>query len=524
VGRNILTHPGSSPWRDEAIRRGYAGISAFPLLVDGEILGNLTIVAAEADAFDEWEVRVLGELAEDLAYGIGNLRVRAKQREAEETIRHMAFYDALTGLPNRVLLRERLAAAVSAAKRARRSLALLLLTGGRFHEINDTLGYEQGDRMLRELVRRLGTVVVEPEMLARVGEAEFALLLPTGSADHATRVAQRIAQALYEPIDLSSGVSADTCMRIGIALYPGHGTDPDALVRRATMAMRQASQAAKPYAIYSGSLDRDSTRRLALMGDLHRAIEHNELLLYCQPKVRIATGEVCGAEALVRWRHPELGMLSTGEFVKLAEHAGLITPLTQWVLEAACSQCYRWREAGLSVPLSVNLSAQDLRDARLIDRIEGLFSTWGTESDWIEFELTESALMEDPQGTLAILTQLKGLAVRLFVDDFGTGYSSLSYLQKLPVDAIKIDQSFVMAMRESKDSEVIVRSTIELGHNLNLEVVAEGVENEAVWARLAELGCDTAQGYQISMPIEAEAFGEWKARFDAGIAPQSPEA
>lgn len=519
VGRNILTNPDSAPWRAQALKCGFAAISAFPLIIDGEVIGNLTILASEPDAFDAWEVQLLEELSEDLAYGIANLRTRVKQREAQATIARMAFYDALTNLPNRALLRDRLLEAIAAARQEHRSLALLLLSVERFNEINDTLGYEQGDQLLLELVSRLRDVSREDELLARIGEADFALLLPNGSAEYATEVAQRITQALYEPVELSSAVRADARANIGIALFPGHGTDPDALVRRATMAMRQAKQAASGYAIYAGSLDRDSTRRLALMGDLHRAMAHNELLLFCQPKVRIASRQVCGAEALVRWQHPQFGMLSTGEFVKLAEHAGLITPLTHWVLDAACSQCYRWHEAGLNEPLSINLSAHDLRDPRLLGRIMGLFSTWGTQPDWIEFELTESALMEEPQGTLATLTQLKKLGVKLFIDDFGTGYSSLSYLQKLPVDAIKIDQSFVMAMAESKDSEAIVRSTIELGHNLNLEVVAEGIESEAVWARLAELGCDTAQGYVISTPIPADTFGEWKSRFEAGMHP-----
>lgn len=509
IGRNVLTDPDLVAWREEALKRGYAAASAFPLRINGELIGNLSITAVDPDAFDETEARLLGELAEDLSYGIANLRIRAKHQEAEKTIERMAYYDSLTGLPNRALLREHLQQAIELARQQHRSLALLLLKLDQFQEINDTLGYREGDALLREIPVRLGGFVRQSELLARVGEDEFAVLLPSAGAEYATQAAHRMVRALYEPLELA-GLTVDSRACIGIALFPGHGADPDALIRRANVAAYQAKRTARGYAIYVGSEDQECTRRLALMGDLRRAIERNELLLYCQPKVDLASGHVCGAEALVRWPHSQYGMLFPEEFIKLAEHGGLITPLTHWVLEAAFSQSYAWQEAGVNHPLSVNLSAHDLRDPRLLERIKGLFATWGTRPDRIQFELTESALMVDPAGALATLARLKDLGVELFIDDFGSGYSSLSYLQKLPVDSIKIDQSFVGSMLAHEDSAIIVRSTIDLGHNLDLEVVAEGVESEAVWDRLAALGCDTAQGYYIGMPIPTGQFKEWE--------------
>jgi len=242
---------------------------------------------------------------------------------------------------------------------------------------------------------------------------------------------------------------------------------------------------------------------------LRGAIDRNELLLYCQPKVQIAGRRLCGAEALVRWQHKEHGMVSPTEFVQLAEQAGLIAPLTGWVLEAAFSQRYTWHEEGIDQPLAVNLSVRDLRDPRLLDRIRGLFATWGTLPDWMQFEITESALMDDPDGGIDTLRKLKDLGAELVVDDFGTGYSSLSYLQRMPVDAIKIDQSFVRRMSVDKDSATIVRSTIELSHSLKLQAIAEGVESEALWLQLSELGCDICQGYYVGKPLLANGFREW---------------
>ncbi|MGH8806800.1 MAG: putative bifunctional diguanylate cyclase/phosphodiesterase [Noviherbaspirillum sp.] len=514
VGRNLLTDPAYAgphyaPLRENAMKSGYASISVFPLRADGEILGTLGLAAAEPDAFDQKEVCLLSELADDLAYGIVNLRLRVKHREAQATIARLAYYDPLTGLPNRTLLLDRLDAAMQAARQGHHALALLHLEVGRFHEINKVLGYRSGDQLLQELAQRLVRAVAENETLARVGEAEFALLLPSGGAEYAIRIAQQLTAILHDPVEVS-GLMVDASVSIGIALFPGHATEPEALLRRANAAMRQARPGRGGYAMYTGGQEEKNTRRLALMGDLRRAIEQNELLLYYQPKVDIASRRLCGAEALVRWPHPAHGMISTTEFIRLAEQAGLITPLTNWVLESTFSQCYAWHEAGMDRPLSVNLSAHDLRDPRLIDHIRGLFSTWGVQPELIQFELTESALMEDPASALETLNDLKRFDTKLFIDDFGTGYSSLSYLQKLPVDSVKIDQSFVAPMTTSDDSAVIVRSTIELGHNLDLEVVAEGVDSQAVWDRLATLGCDVAQGFLVSAPMPADQFEAWE--------------
>lgn len=512
VGRHILTDPAYAPLREEAIKRGYASATAFPLRIDGGVLGALVMAAAEPDAFDEEEVRLVSELADDLAYGIANLRIREQHRQAQATIARLAYYDPLTELPNRTLLLEQLQDAIHTAKQQHQALALLHLDIGRYREINQVLGYRSGNQLLQELTQRLARTIKESETLARVGEAEFALLLPHASADYAIQVAQRLVAALHEPVEVA-GLMVDPRAGIGIALYPGHATEAEALLRRANAAMHEARPGRGGYAMYTGGQEQEFTRRLALMGDLRRSIERNELLLYCQPKVDIASRRVCGAEALVRWQHPVHGMLLPIEFIKLAEHAGLITPVTNWMLDAAFSQSYAWHEAGLERALSVNLSAHDLNDPGLIDRIRGLFSTWGIAPELIQFELTESALMEDPAGALATLTQLKKLDTRLFIDDFGTGYSSLSYLQQLPVDSVKIDQSFVIPMVTSADSAVIVRSTIELGHNLELEVVAEGVESQAVWDRLAGLGCDVAQGYLMGMPMPAEQFSNWETQW-----------
>ncbi len=517
VARNLLTDPAYAspeyaPLRANALERGYASVTAFPLYVDGAVLGGLVMTAAEPDSFDEEEVRLLQEMADDLAYGIANLRTRDQHRAAQATIQRLAYYDTLTDLPNRTLLVQVMDGVMQAAKQQNRSLALLHLEVGRFREINKILGYRAGDELLRALAGRLALVVGENETLARVGEAEFALLLPNSGAEYAIQVAQRLVRTLDEPVEVA-GLMLDARVGIGIALSPGHATDAEALIRRANAAMHQAKYAHGGYAMYVGGQEQENTRRLALMGDLHRAIRNNELQLYCQPKVDMASRRVCGAEALVRWLHPQHGMVSTVEFIQLAEQAGTITPLTNWMLEAAFSQSYAWQEAGLERALAVNLSAHDLYDPGFIDRIRGMFSTWGIAPQRIQFELTESSLMEDPAAALETLVLLKALDVELFIDDYGTGYSSLSYLQKLPVDALKIDQSFVMPLMRDGDSAAIVSSTIELGHSLGKKVVAEGVESLEIWDRLAALGCDVAQGYHISKPLPAEQFRAWEAHW-----------
>ena len=508
--------------REYAVQRGHASFAAFPLRVEGQVLGALAIAATEPDAFDEAEVKLLSELADDLAYGVANLRMQIQKREAQATLARLAYYDTLTGLANRTKLVEELDAALDAAKRQHHSLAVLHLEVGHFREINKVLGYRAGDELLQTIGRRLSSAIQSKEILAKVGEAEFVLLLPNGGAEYAMQVAQRLLIMLREPVEVAQ-LTLDARMAIGIALFPGHATSAELLIRRANVAMHQADLASGGYAMYIEGQEQEHTRRLALMGDLHRAIKNNELRLFCQPKVDIPSRRVCGAEALIRWQHPQHGTIPTFEFIRLAEEAGTITPLTNWMLEAAFSQTYAWQEAGLEWPLAVNLSGHDLYDPRLIERIRGMFSTWGIAPALIQFELTESALMANPTASLATLAQLKQLDVKLFIDDYGTGYSSLSYLQRLPIDGVKIDQSFVMPMVINSNSAMIVSSTIELGHNLGLTVVAEGVESQAVWDRLATLKCDVAQGYHISMPMPAEQFQTWSRAWSQGSRCQEPD-
>ena len=508
IGRQVQSDPLLAQWRADAIRRGYGSVSAFPLRAGDEIIGCLTLVAADETAFDEPETALLAELADDLGYGIAHLRISMRQVEAERTIERMAYHDPLTGLPNRAAMRERIAAAIDAAHEHGRALALLSIHVGHFDEICDTLGHVAGDRLIIDIAKRVAAVARSgQDALARIGEDELALLLHDADSRHASDVAARIVDALYRPVELA-GMQVDARGVIGIALFPGHGDDPDELMRRAKVAMYRAS-AHGHFALYSGLHDDERRRRLGLIGDLRRAIDADELTLYCQPKVAIGTSRFCGAEALMRWKHPEQGMVSPAVFVQLAESAGLITPLTHWVLEAAFRARHRWHAADFEQPLAVNLSARDLHDPRLVDRVRHLISTWGTQAGWMEFELTESALMVDPATVIETLGQLRDLGVELMVDDYGTGYSSLRYLQQLPVSSIKIDQSFVRRMLDDSDSAAIVRSTVELCHALHMRAIAEGVENETVFNALSALGCDAAQGYYVGKPLPVADFPEW---------------
>jgi diguanylate cyclase (GGDEF)-like protein len=510
IMRNVLLDEDFAPWRDLAARFGYASVSAFPLRMDGNVVGMLGVTAPEPDAFDDLEFALLGELADDLAYGIANHRLRTQHREAEAMIRRMAYVDALTGLPNRSQFMEALEAALAIAARDHRPLALLMLGTARLREINDTLGYVQGDTLLQAMSARLMQKCDAETTLARVGESEFALVLSAADADAATAAAHDLAAWMQAPLPVGA-LMIDARVVVGIALFPGHGADPPLLLRRARVAMVEAFRRGRAVAFFSQSLDDARARRLSLLGDLRQAIERDELMLYCQPKLRLDSNRIEGAEALVRWRHPLLGEVSPNEFVKLAEQAGLMTQLTRWVINAAFRQRHAWHQSGIDQPLSVNLSALDLRDPTLLYRLAGLYATWGARPEWIAFELTESALMEHPRSAIETLARLKALGAKLFVDDYGIGYSSLSYLQKLPVDAIKIDQSFVMAMTESKESAAIVRSAVDLGHDLGLQVVAEGVESALACERVKALACDVAQGYYIAKPMPSAEFGTWMA-------------
>ncbi|MGS7817979.1 putative bifunctional diguanylate cyclase/phosphodiesterase [Pseudomonas aeruginosa] len=435
-----------------------------------------------------------------------------EHKQAEERIRRMAYFDGLTNLPNRLSLREALGTAIDIANKGNDPVALLHIEVDNFREITETLGYREGDLLLQDVAARLTGALGERQLVAHIAESSFSALLTKADAGRATSVARNVLQILGEPIELSNLLLEIDCS-IGIALFPGHGSDPDALLRRANVAHYGARQEVSKIAIYAGSLDSDNAHRLKLMTELRRAINLDELFLVFQPKMEMGTRRICGAEALARWRHPSHGLMSPDQFIYFAERSGLITRLTYWAIGAALRESYVWHSSGEAVPIAVNLSSHDLRDPNLMAHISESLETWGAHPDWIQFELTESCLMEDIANSQMVLKMLRDLGFKLFIDDFGTGYSSLSYLRKLPVNYIKIDQSFVMNLGSDDDSAAIVRSTIDLAHNLGLEVVAEGVESKIAMGMLAEWGCEEVQGFFISKPIPGSDFQDWRLSF-----------
>jgi len=433
-------------------------------------------------------------------------RVTIRVRRQMEEIEHRALYDQLTGLPNRTLFRDRLQQLILVARRERSAAAVMLVDVNRFKEINDALGHDVGDVLLQSLGERLRGEMRASETLARLGGDEFGVLC-MATPEEAEHVAERLHTALHAAF-VVEGIPLEVGVSIGIAAHPAHGEDADTLLRHADVAMYLAKEIHLDTAVYNAEQDVNDAARLALAGELRRAIEGEELVLHYQPKAELDTGRITGVEALVRWQHPERGFIPPNDFVPIAERTGLIKPLSRYVLAAALRQCGKWRAGGLDLRVSVNLTIPDLLDLELPDLIGRLIREENVRPDQLELEITESTILSDPFRVSQVLTRLNEMGFRLAIDDFGTGYSSLAYLRRLPVQTIKIDRSFVIDMCESPSDATIVRSTIDLGRNLGLEIVAEGVETQEAWDALQTQGCTLAQGYLISKPLPAEELTE----------------
>jgi diguanylate cyclase (GGDEF)-like protein len=428
--------------------------------------------------------------------------------QREQKIAHQAYHDALTGLPNRASLQARLVLEIEAARENGQMLAVLMMDIDRFKEINDTLGHGIGDQVLIEMGQRLHASLDAGSMLARFGGDEFVALIAGPDADQLSRAAEQLCEAVTKPMRIGSmELFLDTSL--GLAVYPEHGLTTEELLRRADIAMYDAKQAHIRMQVYRPGRDAMHLYRLALVNDLRRAIPHGELELYYQPKLNLGTRKVSHVEALVRWNHPQHGLIPPDEFVPLAEHSGIIRMLTDWVMHEVIRQCAAWSEQGLDIGVALNLSAMDLGSGDLPGVLSAHLARYAVDPARIILEVTETAVMRDAVYALEVLNRLRDCGVQLAIDDFGTGYSSLSHLKRLPVNELKIDKSFVLSMADDSDDAVIVRSTIELAHNMGLKVVAEGVEDTRTLNLLRSYHCDVAQGYLISRPLPLAQATAW---------------
>jgi diguanylate cyclase (GGDEF)-like protein/PAS domain S-box-containing protein len=441
--------------------------------------------------------------------GIAILRDISERKAQHAELERMALHDALTGLPNRTLLGDRIAQAINAAKRSGEAMAVLLLDLDRFKEVNDTLGHVVGDRLLTMIGPRLRRPLREADTVARLGGDEFAILLP-GPTDvpAACSIAERIVEAFRDPFVIDD-MALELGISIGVALYPEHGEAAELLLQHADAAMYAAKRNGFGFVVYNAEAEGNRARRLSLTGELRRAIEDDQLSLCFQPKVEAQGGTLAGVEALLRWHHPEQGLIAPEHFVPNAEHTGLIRPLTLWVVNAVLRAQRTWREAGFEINAAVNLSVKSLHDPELVKVLGLLFERWQTKARCLTLELTESALMADPDTAMTVLKRVADLGCRLSLDDFGTGYSSLAYLQRLPIEELKIDRSFVAAMTEDDNAAVVVRSVIKLAKSLGLTVVAEGVESEDAFDWLRSLGCDQMQGFYLGQAMTSDELLAW---------------
>jgi diguanylate cyclase (GGDEF)-like protein len=490
----------------------FANVPEVQGLVSSAMAGNAEemVIEVEGRYFDTRVSPVLdaaGAVHEVIAVGTDI----TDRRRGEEALLHQATHDALTGLANRSRFEVLLGEGILRADEEHSIVGVLLMDLIDFRQVNNCYGHAVGDELLRQVAARMAGVVPESAVPARFGGDDFAVLMPDLKLKDAPVVlARRIVDAIQEPFTIHGNVVSLMCS-IGIASFPRHAADADTLLRRAEAALETASRSAVGVSVYSREDDQFNPRRLTLLGQLRRAIAEGTLTLHYQPKLSLRTGRVDSVEALVRWPHPEHGMIPPGDFIGLAEQTGLIRPLTVWAIGEALRQAQRFAGNKDDIRIALNLSARDLQDPRLPLAIEKEVGDHGLGCSSLEFELTESAVMADPVRAMDTLQRLSEMGFALSIDDFGTGYSSLSYLQRLPADEVKIDQSFVKDMVHDAYDRAIVRATIDLGHKLHMSVVAEGVEDSATHELLAGMGCDVVQGYQVCRPLPAHELGTWLA-------------
>jgi len=479
-----------------AERLVFLPISIIAKALKAQALGKTSLQLPVAKSV---ETRDLTEAFSEMSRQIG-----VRQSELE----HRALHDGLTSLPNRTLLHENINHDISIARRDGSQLALLMIDLDRFKDVNDTLGHQVGDQLLVAVGKRLGSCLRDVDTVARMGGDEFAVLLPDVDAIQAELVAEKLFKRSQLPYEIND-FKLTTPASIGIAMYPEHGKDAPVLLRHADVAMYVAKQDRIGYSLYDPEYDQYSIKRFAMISDLREALLHDNLELYFQPKMDIFSRQVIGVEALLRWNHPEHGFIPPEQIVELAEHTGTISALTYWVIDQALEQVTAWQAKGINLEVSVNVSAHNLREERFVNDIRTIVERHEFPCQLLTLEITENAMMENPTRAIDILKDLDEMGIKLAVDDYGTGFSSLSYLSKLPVDELKIDKSFVFEMDKDRNNETIVRSTIELAHNLGLNVVAEGIESELVWNILRSFGCDQGQGYYMSKPLPVAELEVW---------------
>lgn len=475
--------------------------------------GRTVISSTRPDAEPSWTELLLTPVRDErgeVNHFVGVLNEITEQKRYEERLLWQSHHDTLTGLPNRVLLQERLNLGMAYANRSGRLMAVLFIDLDHFKLVNDSLGHELGDRLLQQVGERLSGLLRESDTVARQGGDEFVVILSELKLDeHAGKVCQKLLDALTEPFEVE-GRTLRIAASVGIALYPRDAEDTQNLLRFADTALYRAKELGRNnFQFFTDAMNARMLERLVLESGLHQAVANDELLLHYQPQVELDNGRVLGAEALLRWRHPHLGLVAPNRFIAIAEETGLIIPIGDWVLRRACADAMRWQ--GLSdgdFRIAVNLSACQFRDVGLVGRITAILEDTGLPPACLELEITESLLLQDVDAAIASLRELKALGISLSMDDFGTGYSSLSYLKRLPIDRLKIDQSFVRELATNPEDAAITRAIISMAHNLNLSVIAEGVETEAQRSLLVRYHCDELQGFLFSRPVEAQALYE----------------
>ena len=519
VASDAMTHPATRSLADDyLVPLGVASTLDVPVWLDGKVVGMLCLEKIGARRF--WKPEDV-----DFAQGVATmiaLSIEASQRkQAEEKLVHLAHYDALTGLPNRNLLQDRLRQSLAVAQRGQSKVALMFLDLDRFKTINDSLGHLVGDRLLQEIAGRLTGAVRAGDTVARLGGDEFVVVLQgVRSAADAATVAQNLLDAVSPPV-VVEGAELHVSASIGISLFPDDGGDTEALMRAADVAMYHVKDGGRNgYKFFAATMNAAATRRLTIETQLRQAIRRRELVLHYQPQIELETRRVCAIEALVRWNHPEHGLILPGEFIGVAEDSGLILQIGSWALAEACAQNRAWQVFGAPrVPVCVNLSARQFRDHELVKHVRRVLDETGLEPRYLELEITETTLMQNSESTVAILDELNGMGIELAVDDFGMGYSSLSYLKRFPVDKLKIDQSFVRDIPGDPEDAAIAAAVISLSASLKLRSVAEGVENEAQLEFFAGRGCDAVQGNLVCPPLPADQMDRIFAAGPVAVVP-----